>query len=93
MYKPKTFLVCIQLSHLSFLMWSLTIKSAVLITTPHAIVFQNIQQASHLTEQQNSGTWQSTEGFDIHFMFSHWSYHTATTEHDWEIMWNILYYV
>lgn len=52
-YKKYFYINTENCKYLSFIVRSLSIQSAVFIIPPHTIIFQDIQDSCHLTEDQN----------------------------------------
>lgn len=53
-YTNPLFLV--KASHLSLLMWGLTVQATVAVVPPHAVVLQDVQHPGHLAEDEDAGT-------------------------------------
>lgn len=46
----------VKASHLSLLMWGLTVQATVAVVPPHAVVLQDVQHPGHLAEDEDAGT-------------------------------------
>lgn len=49
-------LFLVKASHLSLLMWRLTVQTTVAVVPPHAVVLQDVQHPGHLAEDEDAGT-------------------------------------